>query len=212
MTSKQSANQKALAVIVSGLVVSFGPQPGLAVDAETSQNLPAPAGQRCPEGSYVVGFDDKANIICSPAAGAVVPASAEAVVDEKVASAPAAAEVQKNGEPAEAAVRVEEKAEPIGSTDTAAPVAAASLAITDVDPSSVVYGTSEVTITVTGTGFNRSSVIIFEGERYGPTVNDAGTQLSVTLPTGNLIIGRYPLKVSNGDGEVVTRKKGVVIF
>jgi archaellum component FlaF (FlaF/FlaG flagellin family) len=212
MTLKQRANRNVLAVIVTGLVVSLGPQPGLAEEGETSQNLPAPAGQRCPEGSYVVGFDEKANIICSPTAGSVVSASAEPPVEEKVAAAPAAIVVDDTPDPAAAAVRVEEKAEPTVSTNTTAPAVAAGLTITDVEPSSVVYGTSEVTVTVNGTGFNRSSVIIFEGESYGPTVNDAGTQLRVTLPTGKLIIGRYPIKVSNGEGEVVTRKKGVVIF
>jgi hypothetical protein len=146
MTLKQRANRKALAVIVTGLVISFGPQPGLAADGQASQNLPAPAGQRCPEGSYVVGFDDEANIICSPADGGVVSAGAAPRVEQNAAAVPAAVVVEETRETVEAAAVVEEKAGPAAAPAATAPAVTASLSITDVEPSSVVYGTSEVTI------------------------------------------------------------------
>ena len=84
--------------------------------------------------------------------------------------------------------------------------------ISDVEPSSVVWGTSEVAITVIGTGFHEESVIIFEGSTYKPVVNQAGTRLDTTVATANLGIGSYAIKVSNGSGLENILKRALVVY
>jgi hypothetical protein len=75
-----------------------------------------------------------------------------------------------------------------------------------------VFGTSEVAITVIGTGFHAESVIIFEGISYKPVVNQEGTRLDTRIPTAKLSIGPYAIKVSNGPGLDNTLKRAVVVF
>ena len=55
-------------------------------------------------------------------------------------------------------------------------------------------------------------MVLFEGSTYQPTVNPAGTELEVTLSTRRLALGNYAIKVSNGPGEVLTRKKALVVY
>jgi hypothetical protein len=76
----------------------------------------------------------------------------------------------------------------------------------------VVFGTRELTIKISGTGFNSATVVLFAGSTYQPTVNSTGTELQVTLPTRWLALGNYAIKVSNGSGEAVTKKKGLVVY
>ncbi len=89
---------------------------------------------------------------------------------------------------------------------------AAEPVIADIEPSSVVYGKKEVTITVVGAGFDTGTVVLFAGEQYTPAVNRDGTELEVTLRTGSLAMGRYPIKIVNGAGNETLRKKGLVVF
>ena len=153
----------------------------------SATGLPAPAGQMCNRGSYVIGFDTKGNIICNDS--------------KKVATKVADAEIT---------------AKPILVKPVpAAPVivpSVAELSISDIQPSSVVFGTREVTISVTGTGFHEQSVIIFEGSTYDTSVNQAGTQLDATLTIGSLTIGPYTVTVSNGSGKVAKLKKALEVY
>jgi hypothetical protein len=84
--------------------------------------------------------------------------------------------------------------------------------ISNVKPSKLVFGAPELAITVNGTGFHADSVIIFEGTTYTPRVNQAGTQLKVTIPTGDLSFGPYRITVSNGPGMETTKKRALEIY
>jgi len=141
------------------------------------------AGQVCPHGSYVVGFDPKGNILCS--GNTTVPAAA-------VAGSAAAAEVS----PPQAATTV----------------SAGTPVIDDIEPSSIVYGTRETTITIVGSGFKAETVVTVAGQRYKPSVSDDGRRLEITVATRELIIGVYPITVANGPGMEARRKRGLVIY
>ena len=84
--------------------------------------------------------------------------------------------------------------------------------ISDVKPSKLTFGSAELAITISGSGFHSGSVIIFQGTTYTPSVNQAGTQLKVTIPTGNLSIGPYRITVSNGPGLETTKKRALEIY
>ncbi|NOR20069.1 MAG: hypothetical protein GQ538_08295 [Xanthomonadales bacterium] len=84
--------------------------------------------------------------------------------------------------------------------------------ITGMKPSKLVYGARELAITVSGSGFHADSVIIFNGSKYSPSVNQTGTQLKVTIPTRTLNIGAYAITVSNGPGMETTRKRALEIY
>jgi hypothetical protein len=76
----------------------------------------------------------------------------------------------------------------------------------------VVYGTREAMIRISGSGFNPGTVVLFDGATHQTSVNAAGTELEVILPTRRLAIGRYPIKVSNGADAVVKWQKPLVVY
>jgi len=180
---------------------------------------PAPAGQMCPKGSYVIGFDAENNILCTEACGNGVLNTGEACDDGNTdsgdgcsatcqsVSAEAAVEViSDSGDDPEEVIAQTEPEDPAALTSITVPV------ISDVDPSWLVFGKSETVITVSGTGFHAESVIIFEGSTYEPSVNREGTRLETTIPTEDLSIGTYALTVSNGSGRDSTLKKALVVY
>ncbi len=63
MTHKSRFTQFVFAIIVATCMIG---SPPLAAENR------APAGQMCPTGSYVIGFDPEGNIICSEARGNAV--------------------------------------------------------------------------------------------------------------------------------------------
>lgn len=144
------------------------------------------AGQMCPGGSFVIGFDSAGDIVCSEPADNGVVKTGEIAAASAAASAPAAA--------------------------SAATASAASPVISDVEPSSVLYGTRELTITVLGSGFSAESVIEFAGTTYTPSVNAEGTRLEATVVTRDLTMGRYAITVSSGSGLKTTLKKALVVY
>ena len=62
-------------------------------------------------------------------------------------------------------------------------------------------------ITISGTGFLEDSTVVLKGKKYTPSVNQAGTQLLVTIPSRGLSIGPYAITVSNRPGMETTLKK-----
>jgi cysteine-rich repeat protein len=195
-----------------------------------------PAGQVCPQGAYVIGFDAQSNIICSGFCGNGVVDRGEACDDgnaaagdgcspqcqQEAAPAPTAAvaapAVVAGGEDtgtaaapaATAAAASQPQVAPAAEAATMAPVA--ELAIDDIDPWSVVFGKREVTVTITGSGFDAATVVRFNGSDHAPRVDTSGTQLEVTLPTQGLSIGPYPVTVVTGSGQQATVKRGLVVF
>ena len=171
----------------------------------------APAGQMCPGGSYVIGFDSEANIICSEACGNGVLNPGETCDDgntESRDSCPATCQ-SEGAEPEGADEAPAAQAIPM---DTGTSPSTSKPIISDVKPSNLVFGTPELAITVSGTGFHADSVIIFEGTIYTPWVNQAGTQLKITIPTGNLSVGPYLITVSNGPGMETTVRRALEIY
>lgn len=169
------------------------------VQAQASPNGHPPAGQVCPQGSFVSGFDAAGNILCSePTDGqpAGTPAAAAPMEAAPAASAPTTAR------PVEATPA----AAPLPASTTTAPV------VSDIEPSSALYGGSEVRIAITGSGFTSATRVVFQGETYEPSVNPAGTELRVSLRTRALPIGRYPVTVTNGPGMESVVRKGLEIF
>ncbi len=171
----------------------------------------APAGQMCPTGSYVIGFDSEANIICTETCGNGVLNPGESCDDGNTESGdgcPATCRsevVESGGADDEIAVQALPADSGI-SPPVSHPV------ITDVKPSKLTFGSAELAITISGSGFYTGSVIIFQGTTYMPSVNQAGTQLKVTIPTGNLSIGPYRITVSNGPGLETTEKRALEIY
>jgi cysteine-rich repeat protein len=171
----------------------------------------APAGQMCATGSYVIGFDSESNIICTEACGNGVINPGEICDDgnaESGDSCPATCQSEAV-QPEGAEVGVAAKVIPVGasvSPSVTNPI------ISDVKPSKLTFGTRELTIKVNGSGFHTSSVIIFNGETYSTSVNQAGTQLSATFPTRSLSIGPYAITVSNGPGMEATLKRALEIY
>jgi cysteine-rich repeat protein len=176
----------------------------------------APAGQMCAMGSYVIGFDAEANIICTEACGNGVLNPGETCDDGNTESGDnCPATCQSEG--AESGSVNEEVAEESIPADTVNPATTSVAiisepAITGMKPSKLVYGAREMAITVIGTGFHTDSVIIFNGTKYSPSVNSAGTQLKVTIPTRSLSIGPYAITVSNGPGMETTLKRALEIY
>jgi len=201
------------------LLGSSGPA---AADPEQASAKRSLAGQVCPSGSFVIGFDAEGDILCSAACGNGVLNPGESCDDgntqggdgcsancqpESEAVAPAAAVAGTAA--AAAAPTVATESAP---AQAAAATATAGLVISDVEPSSVVYGTRELDITILGNGFQAGSVIDFAGQAYTPTVNPEGTRAEVTLTTRRLTLGAYALTVSNPSGQKVTLKKALVVY
>lgn len=176
----------------------------------------APAGQMCSAGSYVIGFDSDSNIICSEAGKITVLDTAETSEVEKAAAqgdcAPACQpeNVAKDGVDRNAAD--EGGAAKIVAVNTGAAASIAVLSISDVEPSTVLFGTRKVDVTVIGTGFTPASVVIFAGKKYSSSIDQAGTRLVFTVITRELSIGPYAVKVSNGSGAEVTLKRALEIY
>ena len=171
----------------------------------------APAGQMCPGGSYVIGFDSEANIICSEACGNGVLKPGDTCDDEDAVSGDVgAATSQPEG------VKPESTGQEITTqaiqADTGVSTSTPKPIISDIKPSKLVFGTRELAITISGTGFHAGSTIIFEGSIYSPSVNQAGTQLKVTIPTRTLSIGPYAITVSNESGMEATLKRALEIY
>jgi cysteine-rich repeat protein len=169
------------------------------------------AGQMCPDGSYVIGFDFDANIVCSEVCGNGVLDSGEACDDGNSASGDGcSATCQAEG------MAPQPQGAAVGSATAAAVAGGLSsvteLTISDIEPSSVTYGTRELAVTISGTGFAADSVILFAGKTYQPSVNQAGTRLDVTITTRDLTIGSYAVTVSNGNGLEQTLKKALTVF
>ena len=171
----------------------------------------APAGQMCLKGSFVIGFDSESNIICSEGGENgvlnVVETSdgGKAEIGDDCTGSCQSEEVDTKGVDEEiAANNIPTDAGIIPSTPE--------LTISDVEPSSVLFGTRAVEITVSGTGFLAGSVIVVAGRKYPPSVNQAGTRLVVTINTRNLSIGPYAVTVSNGPGVENTLKKALEIY
>lgn len=171
----------------------------------------APAGQTCPPGSYVIGFDSETNIICSGTCGDGVLDKGEACDDgNREGGGGCSSNCQSEVlEPAETVVERTPQAIPIEADMSPDPD---SLAISDVTPSNLVFGTPELLIKVSGSGFQPGTVILFEGKEYKPRINQAGTLLEATIPTGDLSIGPYTIKVSNGPGKEVLLKRALEIY
>jgi hypothetical protein len=220
MALKSDPARWVVAVITVVCIISA--RPGLTA-AEDPATARPPAGQMCPDGAHVIGFDAEANIVCSEAQESEIlpaPESAGAAIEEgckencQSVEAVSPAPIATQSEPAEtvstaATAPIAAQAEPVETVSTAADIG---LAITGVEPKSALYGARKVTLTVSGTGFGADSVVKFGGSSYSPSVNQAGTRLEVTVPTRDLSIGNYALTVSNGPGMEATRKKALVIY
>ena len=196
-----------------------------ALGSSENSAIRALAGQMCPNGSYVIGFDSAGNIVCSEISGNDVINSGKACEDGNTESGDDCAAASQPGVETgidEAEIAAETSAAETSTAETGAletnatdPGILPSLpgpVISDIEPSSVVFGTSEVEITVIGTGFHEKSVIIFDGSTYKPVVNQTGTRLNITIETADLVIGSYGIKVSNGPGLEDIQKKAIAVF
>lgn len=187
----------------------------LAADASA---LRPPAGQVCPEGSFVIGFDKESNILCSETCGNGVLNEGEACDDGNTGSgdrcsADCSAESMAAVVPAVAAEKAVSAApsQPVAPVASAAPVLQRPF-VEDIDPSTAVWGVNEVVVTILGSGFGSQTTVRFQGSTYAPSVNQSGTEMRVTLTTRGLGIGRYAITVSNGPDMDVTVKKGLEIY
>jgi cysteine-rich repeat protein len=184
-----------------------------------------PAGQMCPEGSFVIGFDAESNIICSATCGNRVLNEGESCDDGNTTAGDGcsaecltetSAAVVKNPPPpaqqpaAPAAQQVQAPpavpVAPNSATAVSAPI------VTKIKPRTVVFQSREVKIAITGNGFNKNTTIVFSGQVIKPSVNPAGTELRVTLPTRDLAMGYHAITVSNGPGMETTVKRGLEVF
>lgn len=187
-----------------------------AADPQSGAGNRAPAGQVCPQGSFVIGFDAESNILCSAMCGNGILDAGEACDDgNAVAGDGCSASCRTEAAAAQGNMAVvAAEAAPAAAPASPAPgaVSGASLAIDSVKPWSVAYGTRELTITVRGSGFTSTSVIVFQGTRYPASVNQEGTQLVATVRTRELGMGSYALTVSNGAGVEHTLRKALEVY
>jgi len=189
-----------------------------ALAADTPQSMTGllpPAGQVCPQGSWVIGFDNESNILCSETCGNRVLNDGEACDDGNTASGDGCSAMCQSETPT--TVRREEivapELPPVPPASTAGTVSAlAQPVISKIKPSNIVFGSREVTVAISGTGFTSETTVLFDGTSYTPSVNQAGTELKVTLATRDLAMGRYPITISNGSGMEITKKKGLTVF
>lgn len=174
---------------------------------QAAENQP-PAGQRCAEGSYVIGFDSESNIICSAIASTAVKPAMEA-------AAPVASGAGDDCPPNCPAAAPDSASETVSDTlvkQKGALAGVASPVISKLKPRSVVFGARETTITITGSGFNADSVVKFQGTSYTPSVNPAGNELLVTIATRDLPMGFYAISVSNGPDLETTRRRALEVY
>ena len=196
------------------IIMAFYGACALAADTPHSMTeLRPPAGQVCPQGSWVIGFDNESNILCSEACGNRVLNNGEACDDGNTTNGDGCSAMCQSETPVtvkrEEVIAVEPPPAPPAST---AP-ALAQPVISKIKPSTVVFGSREVTITISGSGFTSGTTVLFKGASYTPSsVNQAGTELNVTLATRQLTIGRHAITVSNGSGMEITKKKGLTVF
>jgi len=187
----------------------------LAVGSLAADNRP-PAGQMCPEGAYVIGFDAGGNIVCSAVPGVVASKTTQAapgVMGEGGHACPegctkaaddATADVAGSAPAASQASGREDSR--VAGKDIGGPV------ISKIRPFGVVFGARETTIRIIGSGFTTGTIVKFQGVAYTPSVNTAGTELRVTIETRDLPMGRYAITVSNGDGLETTRRRALEVF
>jgi cysteine-rich repeat protein len=185
----------------------------LAADAPNSMTeIRPPAGQVCAQGSFVIGFDNESNILCSETCGNHVLNNGEACDDGNTKNGDGCSAMCRSETPAtpkrEEVIAVEPP--PMLPDSTPAPVA--QLVISKIKPSTVVFGSREVTVTISGSGFTSETAVLFNGTSYTPAVNQAGTELKVTLATRQLAIGRHAITVSNGPELEITDKKALTVF
>jgi hypothetical protein len=169
------------------------------------------AGQICPGGSFLIGFDSSGDIICTEASSNTVLNIDEVCDDGRLKTADGClASGQSDG--IDTGSDDEEPVEKTSVTVLSSVPPISEPVISDVKPSKVVFGISELAITVTGKGFNAESVIIFEGLTHESVVNEEGTQLKTRIETGDLSIGLYAITVSNGSGLENTLKKALYVY
>ena len=196
------------------IIMAFYGSCALAADTPHSMTeLRPPAGQVCPQGSWVIGFDNESNILCSEACGNRVLNNGEACDDGNTTNGDGCSAMCQSETPVtvkrEEVIAVEPPPAPPASTAHAL----AQPVISKIKPSTVVFGSREVTITISGSGFTSGTTVLFKGASYTPSsVNQAGTELNVTLATRQLTIGRHAITVSNGSGMEITKKKGLTVF
>jgi hypothetical protein len=184
-------------LLLAAMAAACVNQPAVAHDP--GQEAHPPAGQMCPAGEYVIGFDADGNIVCSgrtPSPAPVVGAQA----DSPLTSAPESSGGDQAG-PAAAAAHA-----PAAEQVSPRPV------IDDLSPSSVVYGRDGIEVVISGTGFSQQTVVRFQGQELAGKVNESGTSLTVRLPTRELPIGSYAVTVSNGPGLEHTLKRALDVF
>ena len=167
-----------------------------------------PAGQRCPAGAYVTGFDLDGNILCSEPAR-----DADAQTGKIIGASPVepGAPGTKTAQPTRS---VTETAPSATAASTAAPATRADAPpeITGVEPWSVVYGKRALDVVITGSGFTPGSRVVFNGQHLDATVNSTGTELRATLNTAGLAIGQYSIGVINASGAETSLKRAVVVY
>lgn len=214
-TPKLRLTPPALAAILAALAIagagSMWPAGTLAA-AEQQSSAPGlpPAGQMCPRGSFVIGFDSESNIVCSQVCGNGVLDPGESCDDGNLEAGDGCSPAC--GVEAVAAAGEQAPAEPAAPAEPEVASNTPVLAISDVEPSSVLFGTREATLTVVGSGFGPDSRILFEGSTYEPSVDPSGTRLTVTLPTRRLTIGNYAITVTDSAGGKSTLRKALVVY
>jgi cysteine-rich repeat protein len=183
--------------------------------ADEPQRMPEthpPAGQVCPHGSSVIGFDNESNILCSETCGNHVLNNSETCDDGNMTGGDGCSATCQSENPA--AVQHEKKMaveEPSTATARNAPTVAQPV-ISKIKPWKATWGVREVAVTITGMGFTNETTVRFNGITYKPSVNQAGTELKVTLASRQLPVGQYAITVSNGPEMESTVKKGLAIY
>lgn len=165
------------------------------------------AGQMCPQGENVIGFDSEGNIVCSGASGTVAAQAPETMGSQGESACPENCAKEQNNSMADGKAAAGNPVDdPHAGADTVSPV------ISDVKPAWVVFGARETTIKIIGTGFTADTIVKFQAGSYSPSVNAAGTELRVTIATRDLPMGRYAITVSNGVGVETTQRRALEVF
>ena len=75
--------------------------------------------------------------------------------------------------------------------------------ISEIEPTSVLYGTPELRLTILGTGFNADSVVVFAGTTYDPTVVSPAQTLAAATSVGAKAMGYDSCPMDGFDFEAV---------